>query len=87
MAARRHGIADKDMVYEQFANLVTSNIDKPIMHDFRKAIGENDAFPSIQAFVLEVVGNGVPEPGKMSLKRVIKASQQDELKLRLCWRR
>jgi len=67
LSARRHGIADKAMIYEQFANLVIADTDRPIMHNFRRSIGGIDAFPSIHAFVEEVAESQSPEAGKDEL--------------------
>lgn len=54
LAARRHGIADPDMLEEQFANLVAPSDGKQILVQLRNIAGGVSAFPSIEDFVREV---------------------------------
>lgn len=67
LSASRNGIADKEMIKEQFANLVMEDIDKPIMYNFRQGIGGIDAFPSIHSFVGEIISQYKVADGKKQL--------------------
>lgn len=54
LAARRHGIADAEMLEEQFANLVVPSDGKQILVQLRNIAGGVSAFPSIEEFVREI---------------------------------
>ena len=54
LAARRHGVADADMIGEQFANLVAPADGKQLLHTLRNIAGGVHAFPSIDEFVREI---------------------------------
>lgn len=64
LAARRHGVADRKMLKEQFENLVVPERGKSILRNFRILAGGKMAFPAIDEFVGEI--NSVketPSPG------------------------
>lgn len=67
LSASRYGIADNDMITEQFSNLVTSDLDDPILNTFRIAIGGVDAYPSIHDFVDKILDRYKPKTGKTQL--------------------
>jgi len=54
LAAVRHNIADKDMIYEQFTYLVAPTEGHYVLEHFRKAAGGSDSYPSIEEFATEL---------------------------------
>jgi len=54
LAAVRHNVADKDIVYEQFTYLVSPSDGHYLLEDFRKASGGATSYPSIEAFANEL---------------------------------
>lgn len=67
LAARRHGIADEEMLEEQFANLVAPSDGKQILVQLRNIAGGVSAFPSIEEFVREIEQKNVAVPKKAKL--------------------
>ena len=65
LAARRHNVADRDMLKEQFKDLIVPEKNKTIMSELRRAAGGPSTFPSIEAFVVEITREKMtPAPGK-----------------------
>ena len=54
MSARRHNVADSDILTEQFSWLVVPKEGKQLLPNFRKVAGGIEAFPSIEEFVNDV---------------------------------
>lgn len=54
LAAVRHEVADKEMIYEQFIYLVSPKDGHYVLEDFRKAAGGAEFFPSIESFANEL---------------------------------
>ena len=71
LAARRHNVADPDMLKEQFGNLVVPKEGKHLLTHFRAIAGGVDAFPSIELFVKEIEDEkGACLPAKAKLGQV-----------------
>ena len=56
LSARRHHVADEDIIKEQFLDLVVLSEGRSILSEFRKAAGGVSVFPSIEEFVRERAG-------------------------------
>lgn len=64
LAAVRHNVADKDMLYEQFTYLVSPSDGHYLLEDFRRAAGGGATYPSIEAFADELKQKHQAAPGK-----------------------
>jgi len=54
LAARRHHVADANIVCEQFVSFFDKKTNKEILNGFRVAAGGETTFPSITAFENEL---------------------------------
>ena len=71
LSARRHNVADPDMLKEQFGNLVVPREGKHLLTHFRAIAGGVEAFPSIELFVKEIEDEkGACLPSKAKLGQV-----------------
>jgi len=65
LAAVRHNVADKEMLYEQFTYLVSPSDGHYLLEDFRRAAGGGATYPSIEAFADELKAkHQISSPGK-----------------------
>jgi hypothetical protein len=68
LAAVRHNIADKEMLYEQFTYLVSPSEGHYVLEDFRKSAGGAACYPSIEAFSGELkLQHETNRPGKQAI--------------------
>ncbi len=54
LMARRHGVADKEMIKEQFRYLVSPREGHYILRNYRQASGGANVYPAIEEFVREL---------------------------------
>lgn len=71
LCARRHGVADPDIIDEEFQYLVSPAEGHFVLEAFRQACGGPKAFPAAQEFVDILKATGLPAPGKPALGRLL----------------
>lgn len=67
LIAKRHGIADKEIIKEEFRYLVKPQEGHSILKNFRKACGGNVSYPAIEEFAIELEGQNNVFDGKKEI--------------------